>query len=221
METFQDEKVGGVTGPTVIPTSYKNNRDLFFFEKKFRSKNLLWRAVGYIYFSFFLENQSRRVSHWFDSGAFSLGKNFEQASKKPLQEVLNLEACNLSVRKKILIADGGFNEDYDAGLGDYHEAEVAFSVRRAGYICMFNPKAYLNHLPSKDGFFNERPGSYHRMINLIMFYKRNIRLDSPRKLIRFFLYIIFLDCYYLFIAIKSRQLKQLGALSGTVVGFLK
>ena len=45
-ETFADPQVGGVTGPTVIPDDYKQNRDLFVFENAFKTGNVFWRTVG-------------------------------------------------------------------------------------------------------------------------------------------------------------------------------
>lgn len=220
VRTFEDDKqVGGVTGPTVIPKAYRDNRDLFAFEDKFRHGPWYWRLVGYLYLNVFMEGRPYAVSEWFDSGAFGLGSNFESARKEKLHEITNLEACNFSVRTKLLKKVGGFDEEY-SGVGEYHEADAACKIKALGYKLMFQPKAELNHLPSQDGFFADRPASYPRMVNFIVFYLRHIKINSWSKLTRFFLYIAFQNCYYVYTAITTRQIAQLGAILGTVMGFV-
>lgn len=220
-DTFEsDKKIGGVTGPTVIPQSFRKNRDLFIIEERFKNGDPAWRLIGRLYFGFFMEGQPHKVSHWFDSGAFGLGSNFAESKKEKMHEVTNLEACNFSVRTKLLKKIGGFDTFY-SGVGEYHEPDAAFKIKELGYRLVFNPKALLNHCPSKQGFFNDRPESYSRMINFIVFYRRHIKLNSVRKFFHFIPYLLFLDSYYIYTAFKTKQLKQLGALPGTIVGFLK
>lgn len=220
-DTFEsDKKIGGVTGPTVIPPVFRKNRDLFIIEERFKNGSATWRLIGKLYFGFFMEGQPHKVSHWFDSGAFGLGSNFVESKKEKLQEVTNLEACNFSVRTKLLRKIGGFDTFY-AGVGEYHEPDAAFKIRELGYSLVFNPKVALNHCPSKQGFYNDRPESYSRMINFIVFYRRHIKLDSFRKFCRFIPYLVFQNCYYVYTAFKTRQIKQLGALPGTIMGFLQ
>jgi len=220
-ETFRkNKKIGGVTGPTVVPKKYLLNRDLFSFENKFQTGGAFWKIVGYIYINYFMEGQPYRVSHWFDSGAFSLGSNYASALKEPVQDINNLEACNWSVRTKLLKQIGGFDDSY-GGLGEYHEADAAFRIQKLGYKLIFNPKIFLNHCPSQDGFFIDRPSSYSRMVNFIVFYLRYIKPNSVSKLIKFLSYLSFINCYYIFQSIKHRQLSQLGALAGNISGLIK
>lgn len=215
-----DKHIGGVTGPTVIPKQYKQFRDLFIVEQKFRKGGVFWRLMGRLYFNYFMEGTPRRVSHWFDSGAFGLGTNFEDSARQPLQEATNLEACNFSVRTALLKTVGGFDSAY-TGVGEYHEADAALKIREWGYKLMFSPKVYLSHHPSQDGFFKERAESYGRMANFMLFYLRHIKPNTFRKASRFISYTVFLNCYYVFTAIKLRQLKQLGAATGTLGGIVR
>lgn len=220
-ETFSsDTMTGGVTGPTVIPKEYFKNRDLFTFEEKFRKGSMFWKILGKIYYGYFMEHDPYRVSCWFKSGAFGLGSNFPSSEKENIHEVTNLEACNFSVRKKLLKKSGGFDENY-GGVGEYHEPDAAFKIKELGYKLIFNPKVYLNHCPSQEGFFKERPESYSRMVNFVVFYLRHIKMNTLDKCIRFTSYLIFLDCYYLYIALKTRQFSQLGAMPGTIAGFFQ
>ena len=215
-----NEKIGGVTGPTVVPTEYTVNRDLFVFERQLREGTSFWRLVGKVYFKYFMEGTPRRVSHWFKSGAFSLGSNYPEALQEPFQEVTNLEACNFCVRTALLRQVGGFDGSY-TGVGEYHEADAAFKIRDLGYKLVFNPKVSVNHCPSQDGFFNDRPNSYSRMLNLIMFHSRWLKVDSLDGFFKYVLYLIFLNAYYAYLAITRRQAIQLLAIPGTIVGLMR
>jgi GT2 family glycosyltransferase len=214
---ISDRKIGGVTGPTIVPKKYARNRDLFVFEKKFK-QGLFWKLIGKFYFNFLMDGQPYRVSHWFDSGVFSIGTNFTLSLKEPIQEVTNLEACNFSVRTKLLRGVGGFDPIY-SGVGEYHEADASFKIKEIGYKLIFNPKARLFHCPSQDGFFHDRPASYPRMCNFIYFYLRHIKLDSPRKFVKMIGYIFFQDCYYIYQGIILRQYRLFGAIPASVTGF--
>lgn len=216
----KDEKIGGVTGPTIVPEEYIKNRDLFSFEKKFKNGSFFWRTIGKFYFNFLMESNPYRVSHWFKSGAFSPGSNYVESLKELEQEVNNLEACNFAVRIDLLKKIGGFDSVY-AGVGEYHEADASFKIKNLGYKLIFNPKIILYHCPSQDGFFNDRPSSYPRMINFIVFYLRHIKPDSFSKIIRFISYILFQDLYYFYQFITTRQFSQLGAIPGSIMGFVK
>ncbi len=219
-ETFQsDKKIGGVTGPTVVPETNIDNRDVFTLSKKSDQGSSFWQLIGKVHTQFFLDGQPMRVSHWFDSGAFSLGTNYASALKQPRQEVNNLEACNYAVQTRLLKKIGGFDQVY-AGVGEYHEPDAAFKIMNLGYTLVFDPKAVLHHMPSQEGFYNDRPASYTRIINFIVFYMRHIRPNTFRKILRFTLYILFQDAYYVYQAMTRRQLNQLGALIGSIMGFV-
>lgn len=221
ISTFKSNpKIGGVTGPTIILKKYLKNRDLFLFEKKMRHGSLFWKIIGMIYFNYFMEKQFFRVCHWFDCGAFSLGSNYKNSLKQPQQEINNLEACNWSVRTKLLKKISGFNNIY-TGVAEYHEADAAFKIKRLGYKLIFNPKVYLNHCPSQDGFFKERPSSFSRMENFLIFTLLHIKPNTISKVLRYFFYLIFINCYYIYQAIKCRQISQLGALVGNFTGYFK
>lgn len=220
-ETFEnDAKIGGVTGPTVIPDDHLKNRDLFVFEEKFRKGGLFWKLLGRLYFQVFMEGQPRRVSHWFKSGAFSLGSNYKESLNEPFQEVDNLEACNLSVRTDLLRKVGGFDSIY-TGVGEYHEADAVLKIRDLGYKLVFNPKAAINHCPSQDGFFNDRPNSYSRMLNFIIFHTRFIKIDTLSALFRYVSYLLFLNAFYIYVAVLHKQSQQLMAIPGTIVGLIR
>jgi len=211
-------KVGGVTGPTIIPEDLMKQRDLFYFQERMQKGNVFWSLLGRIYFNYFLEGEPLSVGKFFRSGAFSLGSNYNFCLKmKNVIEVDHHEACNLAVRRDLLEQIGGFDTTF-TGIGDYNESDVSFKIRRLGYRIMFNPKAIVHHLPSTEGIFKDRPNSYDRMLNFINFYFRHIRPDTPDKFVRFFSYLLFLNGFWIYKFGTTRQASQLGCLKGTMVG---
>ncbi len=219
-KTFDlNPKVGGVTGPTVIPKSNIFARDLFFYSKKFERGNNIFKLLGKIYFNYFMEGRPYAVSRWFKSGAFSIGSNYENALREEYQEVDNLEACNFSVRTNLLKKVGGFDQIY-TGVGEYHEADAAFKIKNLGYKLIFNPKVIVNHCPSQDGFYNDRPSSYSRMVNFIIFHSRYIKMNKISDYFRYGTYLLFLNGFYVYLGITRKQSNQFGAIPGTIMGLL-
>src|SRR5690606_32212615 len=102
-----------------------------------------------------------------------------------------LEACNWSVRKDLLEQIGGFDPTF-SGIGEYNEPDASFKIQKLGFKLIFNPQVYLNHCPSQEGFYKDRPSSYPRMINYMMFYFRHIKPNTLDKALRFTTYVLFL-----------------------------
>ena len=215
------ENIGGVTGPTIMPEERKDYRDLFYFQKKFIKGSFFWKIIGNIYFNYFLEREPQAVSKWFRCGAFSLGSNYEECLNiKGYIEVTNQEACNMAVRKGLLEKINGFDEAFK-GIGEYNEPDVTFKIRKLGYRIIFNPKAAVFHLPSKEGFFKDRPNSYDRVLNFINFYFRHIKADNIDKILRFYSYLLFINFFFIFKAFNTRRINQLGCIPATIVGLIK
>lgn len=218
--SFSDE-IGGVTGPTIIPKEQKGYRDLFYFQEKLKNGNILWRSMGKLYFDYFLEGKPFAVGKWFKSGAFSLGSNYPECLelKEPI-EVDHHEACNMATRKYLLEKIGGFDQTF-VGIGEFSEPDVSFKIRKLGYKIIFNPKAVVYHLPSKEGFFKDRPNSYGRILNFINFYFRHIKLNTLDKFMRFNSYLLFLNGFFIYKFITTRQINQLGCIPGTIIGLTR
>lgn len=221
-ETFEkDREVGGVTGPTIIPKEHLKTRDIFLTQEKFHKGSLPWRLVGKIYDDFFMEGEPRRVSHWFTCGAFSLGSNYEECLKikEPL-EVDNLEACNYSVRRKLLEKVGGFDPTF-TGVGEYHEPDAALKIKKLGYKLVFNPKAQVFHCPVRTGIYKARPRSYSRAQNFVNFYFRHIKPNTLKKFLHFYTYLLFINLFWFYKFLTTRQWLELGAIPGTAAAVFK
>ena len=215
IKPFDDQKVGGVTGPTLIDDIRRDERDVFSFLKKIEKNILLKKLIiEYLY-----EDKLYEVSTSLPSGVFTLGSNFAKYIPKKSIMVNNLEACNFAVRTQLLRACGGFDEVFINGLSDYHEADIAMKIQKAGYSIVFHPKAITHH-NIKRGIHDTRPNAYHRIQNFIRFYKRHFIIDSLDDLMRFSTNLLVQNCYYMYTGLKRRDISQLGAIPGTIKGLL-
>lgn len=224
IKTFEsDEKIGGVTGPTIMSEEGVKSRDLTAYLEKFKtSKNILFRFFYLLYNNYLYENKMYEVSQFLKSGVFTLGSNFKESVNlsAPI-EVNNLEACNWSARTALLKQIGGFDKIYVNGLGDYHEADAALKIKKLGYKLIFNPKVKLKHNVEEGKVDKARPAPYWRIQNFIIFYFRFFDIESIDQLLQFLINVLLQNGYYLFRFFTTGKLNQLGALPGTIVGFTK
>lgn len=222
-ETFDtDETIGGVTGPTIIPEDRLKGRDLTYFNQKMQnSSSIFWNLLSKVYYGYFMEGQPFGVSKFFKSGAFSLGSNYEACLKlEGLIPADHLEACNSSIRRSLIERVGGYDPKY-VGIGEYHEPDLAFKVKKLGYKLVFNPRAVLYHYPSVSGVFEARPQADARSKNFILFYFRHIKPNTLDKFLRFSNYLVFINIYWFFKFITTRNIKQFWGILGTVIGLIK
>lgn len=222
IKTFEsDEQIGGVTGPTIMSEAGIKSRDLTAYLEKFKtSNNPLFRIFYSLYNDYLYENKMFEVSQFLKSGVFTLGSNFKSSLDVPkIIEVNNLEACNWSARSTIVKQNGGFDEIYLNGLGDYHEADGALKIQKAGYKLVFNPKAKLQHNVEVGTVAKARPAPYWRIQNFIIFYFRFFKIQNFDHLLRFLTNVFLQNGYYLFRFFTTGKVSQLGALTGTFVGF--
>lgn len=222
-ETFaSDSSVGGVTGPTLIPAINLMGRDLTYFNERLRhSRHPFWRALAKLYYGYFMEGEPFAVGRFYRSGAFSLGSNYPDCLALPgLVEVDHLEACNWCARTDLLRQVGGFDERF-RGIGEYHEPDAAYKIKKLGYRLLFNPRATVHHKPSVIGVFKARSHAFERSQNFILFYFRHIKPNTPDKAIRFFTYLAFINGYWLFKFLMTRNWGILAGVPGTFVGVVR
>ena len=221
-ETFESfQEIGGVTGPVVTPSDYLKNRDVFLFQEKFKKGNIFWRIIGKVYFDYFLEGHPFAICKDFKCGAFSFGANFPEAlNVKNIIEVSHHESCNMAVRRDILLKIGGFDSNYTI-TSEFSDSDIAYKMRSLGFITVFNPKAFIYHFPSKQGFYSKRLNSYHRITNFIRFYFKYIKPNTFDKAMRFFFYLGFLNAYFIFMFLTTGRFKALGAIPSTVINLAR
>jgi GT2 family glycosyltransferase len=218
-----DKNVGGVTGPTIMSAEGLAARDLTSFLEKFKSgKSPLYSLLYWIYADFLYQGKMLKPSLLLDSGVFTLGSNYPTSRNGDSPFVVgNLEACNWSCRTILLKSNGGFDEVYVRGLGDYHEADAALKIMHSGYKLVFNPAAWLQHNVEIGYVAKARPAPYWRIQNFIIFYFRYFPIKTLGQFLRFTTNLMLQNSYYLFRFLTTFKLNQLGALAGTAVGLFR
>ena len=223
-----DERVGGVTGPTIMTAEGIRSRDLTAFLHFFKSNpNFIYRFPYYIYSKIIFSGKMYEVSTFLESGAFTLGSNFESCLAIPNSiEVSNLEACNWSCRRSLLLQINGFDITFLKGLGDYHEADAALRIKSLGYKLVFNPKAELSHRVEIGKVPIARPETYYRIQNFIIFYARHYSILCANNgfvlsITKFSLNVVLQNAYYIFKAFRTGKISQAACIPGTFVGFFR
>lgn len=216
-DTFlSDDRIGGVSGSTIIPEDRQRNRDLALFLEEFKtSRNILVKFIGKLYVSLVLENKINDVGKILKSGAFTPGSNYKECLNLPNSvDVDYLEACHMCFKRKLLEELKGFDYIYE-GTGEWNEPDFSFKVRAKGYKLVFNPKAVTYHYISQGGVFKARTNSYERSRNFIFFYMRWIKPDTLEKIIRFGANLLFINLYWLYKFIQTGNVDWLNGLWGT------
>jgi len=217
-----DKKIGGVSGPTIIPRERRCYRDFASLLDKFKtSKNILVRIIGKIYTNLVLEGKIHNVGKILDSGAFTPGSNYEDCLEIPdLVEVDYLEACHMCFRRDIFEEIGGFDYTY-LGTGEWEEPDFSFRARDRGYRLVFNPKAITEHHISQGGVFKNRTQAYERSRNFIYFYFRNIKPNTINKALRFGSNLFFINGYWVYKFIETKNPDWLSGIRGSLAGLAK
>lgn len=222
-ETFREyPDAAGVTGPTIIPAERMEKRDLTLFNAKVaQSQSLFWRIFRKIYHGYFMEGEPFAVSRFFRSGAFSIGSNFESSEHiKTVLKVDYLESCNWSVKLDLIEKIGRFDNRY-GGVSEYFEADAVYRIKKLGGKMYFNPKAKIYHLVDRSGNFKARAGTFGRAHNFILFYMQHIKPNTLDKALRFSLYLVFINAYFVYCFVTQKQLSQLSGIAGTFVSIVK
>jgi GT2 family glycosyltransferase len=220
-KTFlSDDRIGGVSGPTIIPQERQKNRDLALFLTEFKeSRNIFLRLFGKLYIGLVLENRVKEVGKILKSGAFTPGSNYQDSMHLGRElDVDYLEACLMCFRRFLLEKIGGFDYGY-IGTGEWNEPDFSFRVRAQGYRLVFNPRAVTYHCISQAGVFKARTNSYERSKNFILFYMRWVKPNSLEKITRFGINLLFINLYWCYKFFKTKNPDWLRGLVGTFVAF--
>jgi GT2 family glycosyltransferase len=117
----------------------------------------------------------RLQSNGMISGLFELDPGHEI-------DVDHVMGCNMSFRREVLAALGGFREDYPGISGVREDSDMCLRVKRAGYRIIFNPAACVDHLgaaQAKGQRFDTRYVFYAAQNHVILLI-RNYGVTSPR-----------------------------------------
>jgi len=215
VETLDENAdVGGCSGPTIVPAELLKNRDVFFFY----GRPGLIGILGKLWNSFFLEGKMFEPGLIFKSGAWSPGSNFSESLKiERLKEVDYLEACNMTLRKDLVERVGGFDLGFQ-GTAEWCEIDLAQKIKKLGYKLVFGSRARVEHRPSRTGVFSQRTFAQERMENFLRFYFRHVFRLRPDYVFKFLAYLLFLNLYWLYKAVKTKDARWLAGFVGTITG---
>ncbi|MFH0942912.1 MAG: glycosyltransferase [Candidatus Beckwithbacteria bacterium] len=162
-----DQKIGGVSGPTIIPENLLKNRLVFWWYGK---KNLLSR----LWVRLVLDNMPEAVGKITRIGWWTPGSNFKSCLKIKVQEVDYLEACNMSLRRKLVEKAGGFDLGFK-GTSEWCELDLAMRVKKLGYRLVWNSQVKVEHRVSRSGVFKARKNWGERVKNYLRFRRKCLR----------------------------------------------
>lgn len=212
---FGDRKVGGVTGPTVIPEKLLTRRDVFLF---YTTQSMILKLLAQVYFRLFLQGERDSIGKIYPCGAWSPGSNFPSSKKlKRAIKVDYLEACNYAIPQKVLKEIGGYDLRY-IDTSEWCEVDVAFRIRKAGYKLLFDPKVAVEHRVSKGGVFSHRANARARMENFLRFYLCSYYPKTLGGYLQFLLYLQFLNLYWIILFLRSGNIAWLGGILGNFTG---
>ena len=219
---LSDDTIGGVSGPTIIPDDRQKNRDFALLLERFKtSKNILFRVLGKIYLKFVLEDKIHEIGRILNSGAFTPGSNYKESLELPGPiEVDYLEACHMCFRRRLIEEAGGFDYTY-TGTGEWQEPDLSFRVRAKGHKLVFNPIAVTYHNISQGGVFKARTYAFERSWNFIYFYFQNVNPSNFDKIFRFSINLCFINGYWFYKFLKTRNPDWLSGITGTLFSLAK
>jgi glycosyltransferase involved in cell wall biosynthesis len=210
----ENPRVGGVSGPTLVKKKLLIGRDVFSFYEK-------GGILAWIWDKWFLEGGKYEVGRLFKSGAWSPGSNFSGCLRvRGLSEVDYLEACNMSLRRRLVKKVGGFDYGYTK-VAEWCELDLAKRVAELGYKLVFSAKVKVHHNISRGGVYPRRTKAKERMENFFKFYFRHIYRPRVDYAIKLGTYLVFLNGYWFYKAVVTKNLDWLGGWVGTISGFLK
>jgi len=209
-----NKEVGGITGPTLIKKSFLQNRDVFVFY----NKGGLVGFLAKLWERFFLEGNKFEVGKILKCGAWTPGSNFKNCLKLTgLVDVDYLEACNMTLRRRLVKKAGGFDYGYKK-VAEWCELDLAMRVKELGYRLVFSSKAITYHNISQGGAYSRRTNAKERMENFFKFYFRHIFKPRLDYLFKFLTYLLFLSTYWGYKAISTKNINWLGGWAGTITG---
>jgi GT2 family glycosyltransferase len=161
----EDPKVGGVSGPTLVPEKLLNNRLVFWWYGRDDFLAKVW--VKWV-----LQGRPSDVGRIYSNGWWSPGSNFKSCLKlKGLWEVDYLEACNMCLRRELVKRVGGFDKGYK-GTAEWCELDLAMRVKELGIRLVWSRGVRLRHEVSQGGVYVDRRKILERVRNYLKWRRR-------------------------------------------------
>lgn len=197
-----------VGGPTI---AMREQEIYHTYQALIRTRWFAWLAR--FYDSFIHEGRLFDVGAYSESGAYSIGGSLRECMKqeKPYPVRL-LSITNMVIRRSALEAVGGFDESFRYA---YIDGDLFLRLRKDGYIMIFDPRAVVWHYVNPTGLTRS---AYVLGRDLAHLYRKHLPPHSVVGWLRFIANIVFLNLFWIYKAIASRQLEFLSGIRGFVVG---
>jgi len=171
VKPFDDPKVAGVTGPTLVPIPLRNNRDSIRFAER------PGRILRWLY-----DDDPYRPAGIYKCGSVSYGSNFGERISRSLEfEPAHLEGTNWAMRTALIRKVGGFDPAFD-GVAEWFDADVECKIKKLGYRLHYSGKASLWHLLRKGVHYKERFEGFGRIKNWLRFHIRHSKFH-PKMIV--------------------------------------
>jgi len=183
LKPFSEPIVGGVTGPTYVPISRRNNRDSI----------RIWENPGW--FLRWLTGCSKfNPAGIYKCGMVSYDSNYGErfSNHHPQFQPDHLEGTNWAMRTDLIKIVGGFDKSFD-GVSEWFDTDVEQKIKKLGYVLRYNPKAYLWHLLEFTENYNDRFDGKGRIWNWIRFHYRHSSFHYKKVIFLFVWCLYFLQ----------------------------
>ncbi len=212
LETFKyDKKAGIVGGPTI--SSGKQTMHVLY---ELKNKNKIYNWVISFYESFLLDGKLFEPGYLAESGAYSMGGGFKPKDNKIIECDL-LTTSNMAIKREVLEKIKGFDENF---WFNHADGDLFIRAKKAGYKLLYNPKAWVIH------YVSYGPSRYPYIIgrDTAFFFSKDIKPKTIKGKLGKVIYLTIFNLYWLYNAVKYRDIKQLKGISGFIKGlfdFLK
>lgn len=215
MDTFQRfEDAGAVGGPTIVPEQILHHQEMLRLHAESKHSMLL-RISAWIYENLILDRKYYEIGVLCESGAYSVGGSLLESTRldKPISVDL-LSITNVAIKKSVLETVGGLDENFRFTHGD---GDLFIRIKKAGYKLIFNPKAVVLHYVNPIG--NTR-GTYWRGRDHAYFLRKCIRPKTISGRLKLILNGIFLNLYWIYKSVKTKDIGFLKGISGFIQGLI-
>ncbi len=205
-----DEKIGVITGPLPSQCYPVGEMHRLYLASQ---KNLVMKIIAWPYLNIVAEGNILKPGYFFESGAYSLGTALPEAVNFDRQEIDLATTTSMGTRRSIIEKIGGFDERFNFNHAD---GDLFIRVKAAGFKIIFSPLVSAKHFmrlgPSRNAYFIGKDTG--------MFYRKDVRPKSLRGWIGAIINIKVLNLYWVYSALRLRDLSQLRGISGFFEGFI-
>ncbi len=198
-----------VTGPLTSPTALTGEMHRLH---DVAQRNALLRPVLRFYNWLVMDGRVLEPAMLCDSGAHTMGQAFVPDFDED-RDVDLATTTAMIIRRSAIEAVGGFDENF---MFNHADGDLFVRLKRKGYKIVYNPRMRAVHYtrmgPSRHAFFIGR--------DTAVFYLKDIRPRTWKGRVGFVVNVLVLNLYWIYNAVRTRDIGQLKGISGFFKGIL-